>query len=164
MLYNRCVGGEPRYVIFRPDDRTEVVDWMERLATDRGGWINLQPGIHPDDAPPPRGTLSLIFGSRTQPVPVCTWVPGRPGGKGDETVSIGVQHPKGTRIVPHLQALGVIIPAGWRVVQDHPRRGLVISVPRTTDHDLVLDWLVRAATELSNIPLTGEWRAAIYLR
>lgn len=56
------------------------------------------------------------------------------------------------------------MPEGWRVVQDNPRRGLVVQVPETAAHTTVLDWLLRAAAELTTVDLTGTWRARIHRR
>lgn len=158
------VGNEPRYIEFVPDSCDEIIQWMERLSLDRSGWMNFQPGIHPDDAPPPRGALSFLFGSRSSPVPVCTWVPGRRGGRADEPLSVGIEHPIPSKVMGRLEASGILVPTGWRVVQDHPRRGLVLAVPRHAEQKDVLSWLLRVGELLTDIPTTGTWRAALYLR
>jgi len=57
--------------------------------------------------------------------------------------------------------LGFPLPTGWRWQQDHPRRGLVVRVPTDVAHAVELDWLLRAGTALSIVPLTGEWEARV---
>jgi hypothetical protein len=56
------------------------------------------------------------------------------------------------------------VPEGWVVLQDNPRRGLVVAVPPAEDAADVLAWLLDAATALSLVLLTGEWRALVYRR
>ena len=67
-----------------------------------------------------------------------------------------------------LRDLGCPLPPGWKVVVDHARRGLVLNVPEgddpDADHEVVLSWLVRAATALSFEPVTGRWHAEIHHR
>ena len=71
-------------------------------------------------------------------------------------------------LMPALAAFNIAyavfeVPTGWRVRQDHPRRGLVIMVPAEQDHDSTLSWLLRAGAALSAVPLTGAWRAAVFV-
>ena len=75
---------------------------------------------------------------------------------------LGLQHPAGSKAKPLLAERGHPVPAGWVVVQDHVRKGLVVSIPAAVAPAQALDWLLEAAKRLSTIPLTGRWRAAIY--
>lgn len=152
----------PQELEFRPEDPGVVVAHMERLSARHHGWLNLQPGIRDEDAPPPPTSLGLIFAVSTHEVPVCTWVPGRVGRHGVEPDSIGIEHATGTRVVARLAGLDVPVPEGWRWTQDHPRRGLVLRVPAGTPCAEQLAWLLRAGTALSAVPLTGDWRALVY--
>ncbi|HWI03959.1 MAG TPA: hypothetical protein VNT52_09065, partial [Acidimicrobiales bacterium] len=79
-----------------------------------------------------------------------------------EPAMIGLQHPAGAKAKPRLAELGHPLPEGWTVVQDHVRKGLVVALPDGVPAADALAWLVRAARLLSTVPLTGEWRAAIY--
>jgi hypothetical protein len=36
-------------------------------------------------------------------------------------------------------------------------------VPAEQDHDSSLSWLLRAGAALSPVPLTGTWRAAVFV-
>jgi hypothetical protein len=65
-------------------------------------------------------------------------------------------------VVATLRDLGLPLPEGWRVVQDHPRRGLVAKLPAGADDAGVLDWLIRAAGALCTVPGTGQWRAEVF--
>jgi hypothetical protein len=135
---------------------------LERLGAVHRGWVNLQPGIDERDAPPPQSVLTIIFSSAIHEVPMCTWVAGRVGRHGVQPDSLGVQHATGPKVVGRLASLGLALPEGWRWVQDHPRRGLVVITPVGTAHDEQLRFLLEAGTALSKVPLTGDWRALVY--
>ncbi|HUY64887.1 MAG TPA: hypothetical protein VMV14_10285 [Acidimicrobiales bacterium] len=143
-------------------DSGQVLSHIERLGAAGRGWVNLQPGIAEDDEPAAQGALGALFSTAVHEVPVCTWVCGRHGRHGVEPDSVGVQHATGTKVVARLASLGVALPEGWRWVQDHPRRGLVVLTPPGTAHAEQLRWLLEAGTVLSTIALTGKWRALVY--
>lgn len=155
---------EPYEVEFRPDDRSGVVARMEEVARWRDGWVNFSP-VLPDDVEPPRQGLLRFVGARGPEALLATWVPGAAARRGGyEPTTVGVQHPSGRRLVTGKGALGLAIPDGWRVVQDHPWRGLVATVPDEADLDGVVGWLLATAEEATTLPLTGRWRALFYGR
>jgi hypothetical protein len=140
---------------------------MDALATNRGtrgGWINFHPLIDDDTEVPEGSSLFGIFSASGPAVPICTWMPGKWRGDQRDPASIGVQHAAGPRAVARLGSCGVEVPTGWRVRQDHPRRGLVIVVPADQDDDIILSWLLRAGAALCPVPLTGTWRADIFAK
>ncbi len=61
-----------------------------------------------------------------------------------------------------LRDLGLPLPQGWRVTQDHPRRGLVALVPAQVPAADVVDWLLAAAAAVCTVPTTGRWTAAVH--
>ena len=75
---------------------------------------------------------------------------------------MGLQHATGPRVAWRLRDLGQPLPEGWKVTQDHPRRGLVAEVPFDADNRLVIDWLLRAATVVCQVPMTGRWEARVH--
>jgi hypothetical protein len=115
-------------------------------------FANLMPGVDEDEVPS-RSMLGQVFGNSGPMVPLATWTPGE----------IGLQHAAGQRVVRTLEARGVPVPEEWYVVSDHPKRGLVL---RTYDApvEAVLAWLVRAATVLCPLPITGPWPAHVRTR
>ena len=128
---------------------------MDELARSGKGWINLSPALD-EDEPPPRSSTFGLFSGRGPDVPLCTWVPGTP-------TQVGIQHGAGPKVVKVLQNLQEAVPDGWRVTQDHSRRGLVAILPEGTGNEQALDWLLRAGTALAaHLKLAGWWRAAIY--
>ncbi len=137
---------------------------MDEMARAHDGWINLNPQVRPEDEPPPRAGLStLLLAGPVHDVPVCTWVAGKPTRQGVQPDSIGVQHAAGARVIGRLASSGLALPEGWRLVQDHPRRGLVVTPAPGADHSAVLAWLLEAGMVLSVVRLTGVWQADVHL-
>jgi len=150
------VSAPPEQIDFALNDRDAVLARMARLTEAKKGWINLSPALDEDEEPPPRSSTFGLFSGRGPDVPLCTWVPGPP-------VEVGIQHGAGRKAVQVLRELGAPVPDGWRVTQDHSRRGVVAVVPDGTSNETVLDWLLRAGTALaSHLKLAGWWRAAFY--
>jgi hypothetical protein len=153
---------QPLVVEFREDRRDAVVDRMADMASAEAGWLNLTPGLDMDVPPPERNPLASLFGARGPTVPLGTWTP--PHGRDPATA--GIVHPEGPQAVRMLKERGAPVPAAWRVLQDHPKRGLVVAIAGGTGRDVLdraLVWLVAATGALCQWPRTGEWRALCYL-
>ncbi len=149
---------------FRPPTTAAVLDWMRALSEAHDGWMNLLPGVPEDEVEPPsRGVFSALFGTAQPPVSMCTWMPAGGGRGGTGVQSVGILHPRGRRAAPQLAELGVPVPSGWRVRQDHSRRGLIVHPPAGASTPEVLDWMLRAGTALAVAPLTGTWQARVFL-
>ena len=56
---------------------------------------------------------------------------------------------------------GLPLPAGWLKVADHPRRGLVVTVP-VAEVSAAVDWLLQAARLLTRGPPPPQWSARRY--
>lgn len=153
---------QPVEIEFTAHDDPALLAQMAEVVARGTGWINLRPIIEEEDEPPPPGPFAFLGGS-THHVPTATWLPGRRQADGTvKPTTVGLQHAVGSRLAWRLRDLGVPLPEGWRITQDHPRRGLVALVPAgTTDAD-VLDWLLRAATAVCSVPMTGRWTASIH--
>lgn len=152
---------EPDEIEFRASNRDAVVARMAELAADRSGWVNFLPGI-PDDVYVPRQGLLRFFGARGPETLMATWVPGEQTRSGTEPTTVGIQHAAGHRVVPELAEAGLAVPEGWRVLQDHSWRGLVVAVPDEADLDRLVGWLLAATEQVASFPLTGSWKAAFY--
>jgi hypothetical protein len=131
-------------VVFDADDLAPVL-----AAIDPRGWVNLQPEVDPDVPIPSAPGVFAVFSARGPVVPLGTWHPGER--------SVGLQHSTGTKAASRVE-----VPPGWRVVQDHPKRGLVLRVPAgVTDAD-ALAWLIRTGTALCPVPILGRWVAEVH--
>jgi len=154
---------EPGSVEFEHDDPGRVVEAMERMAAAGTGWVNVEPAVHVEDVPAEGSGAFAFLSGRGPVVPFGTWTPGTSTRRGRrEPAMLGLQHPAGSKAKPLLAELGHAVPAGWVVVQDHVRKGLVVAVPPEVGPADALAWLLGAAPVLSTIPLTGRWRATIY--
>jgi hypothetical protein len=147
---------------FTAHDDPVLLARMADVVARGTGWINLQPVIEEEDEPPPPGPFAFLGGS-THHVPTATWLPGPRLADGSlKPTTVGLQHAVGSRLVWRLRDLGVPLPEGWRVTQDHPRRGLVALVPSGVPDAEVVDWLLRAATAVCSVPMTGRWAASVH--
>ncbi|MGH9117585.1 MAG: hypothetical protein ACRD0A_06820 [Acidimicrobiales bacterium] len=141
-----------------------VIGRMTELAGSLGGWINLQPNVDPNDVPGSGLRLLSIFSARGPAVPLVTWMPGQATRRGATPAEVGIQHPAGSRAVPLLRERGIDVPAGWTVVQDHPKRGLVLRPTDDAAVGDVLEWLLRAAPALCPYELPTSWLAMVHTR
>lgn len=145
---------------FVPPEVGEVLAAMAALDGAGDGWINVLPGVPEEEVEEaPRTAFTALFGAPQPPATMGTWVPGRPG----QGPSVGISHPRGRSAARQLAELGVPVPEGWRVRQDHPRRGLVVVASPGVAHEVVLDWVLRATRALAVMPLTGRWQARVHL-
>ncbi len=149
---------------FTPPDVSGVAGALANLRAAGSGWINLLPGIDEGavDVQQPTG-LFAFFGNRTPPVTMATVMPAKVDRRDGEGMTVGLMHPTGTKAVARLAEVGVAVPEGWVVRQDHVRRGLVLRTPVGAAEAEVIEWCVRAGTALCRAEMTGRWRAVVYL-
>ena len=155
-------AAEPEVVVFRRTDMAPALALMAELVAAKG-WLTLQPGVAEEDAARHGGKPNL-FSGRGPGVPVCTWVPNERTRRGETYVAIGIEHGAGSKAVRLLAERHAPVPDRWVVLQDNPRRGLVVATPVEEAPEHVLAWLLDAAAALSPVPFTGEWRALVYRR
>src|SRR5438874_1429153 len=133
---------------------------MDQIASAGKGWVNFQPAVEPDDVPEDGGAFR-VFSVRGPAVPLCTWLPAGPTPRGTPYVSLGVQHGAGSRVAARLADAGAGVPSEWRVLQDHPRKGIVVAAPAETDAVRLLDWLLDAGHALCPVAYR-RWRAIVH--
>lgn len=152
----------PEALEFATGEYGPLLERMAALAATGKGWVNIRPVIAREDEPEPPGPLS-IFGGAAHKVPTITWMPGKHGADGvARPTTVGLQQSSGPRVVARLRDLGLPMPDGWKVTQDHPRRGLVAKVPAGDPDEPALAWLIRAATVVCAVPTTGRWAASVH--
>jgi hypothetical protein len=147
---------------FRLEELGVVVEQMDLMGNAHTGWLNFRPAVPEEEEPPAPTGLDMLFSTAVHDVPICTWMAGKTNRHGVAPDSLGVQHSAGTKTLAHLASLGLALPTGWRVVQDHPRRGLVVLAPAGTGHLEELSWLIQSGTLLSTVRVTGEWHAEVH--
>lgn len=139
---------------------------MSDLVTELDGWVTFEPLFDEDALPPVRSSWLDVFSARGPVIPDASWVPGERKGDRVTPLSIGLRHPSGGRAIPRLIEAGRAVPDGWRMVADHPKRGLVLEARpgADVDADATLDWMFEALAALTPMPLTGLWRATFHPR
>jgi hypothetical protein len=155
---------EVREIEITSADSPSVLAEMARLAEARAGWINILPGVDEDELADEggRSVFSAVFGGSSPPVAMGSWFPPGSGRRGVDGATVGVMHPTGPLAVRRLVEAGVPLPDGWRVRQDHPRRGLIVEPTPGTPDRTVLDWVLRSTATLTTATLTGTWQARVF--
>ncbi len=152
----------PLEIEFTDHGDARLLAQMAEVVANGSGWINIDPVIEEEHEPPAPGPFAFLGGS-THHVPTVTWMPGKRAADGTaKPTTVGLQHASGPRVAWRLRDAGHPLPEGWRVTQDHPRRGLVAQVPAEADHAVVIDWLLQAATLVCTVPSTGRWTASVH--
>ena len=148
---------------FTPDDIDAVVEQLGGVIQRGAGWLNIEPIVGEvamdklrDHTPP---TIVRLFSGRGGKIPFGTFVPGdnRKASMGQ----VGLEHSAGPRGLQQLRDAGIVLPAGWRMRQDHGKRGIVCDVPRDEDPAVIVRWILDASLQLCEIDLTGWWTAVI---
>ncbi len=117
-------------------------------------WANLSLEIDPDRYEEDNVLFSVVA-ARGPSAPLAT-ITAATGGKRPQAAAVGIQHRAGTKALEQLNEAGVHQPEIWRLVQDHPRRGLVMAVPADAPIAEVTRWLLEAMAVLNRAPvLTG---------
>lgn len=146
---------EPRRVEFEGEAPPALLEAYAAMLAAGAGWVNLLPEVvEPDEglrrrlldpAPPTAMGTAVARRSRRHRGP-----------------QLGVAHPQGRITLGDLERLGCGLPAGWRLVSSHARRGLVVDPdPSATPADQ-LAWLARATLCLCPLPTTGRLRAELH--
>ena len=107
-------------------------------------------------APP---AIIRAFSGKGGKIPFGTFVPGNP--RKDTQAQVGLEHSAGPRALQQLREAGVPLPAGWRMRQDHGRRGIVCDVPRDENPETIVRWIIDSSLQLCEIVLTGWWTTCL---
>ena len=149
---------------FTSDDTSALVARMEELSRRGEGWINVGPGLTPEEFStlPPRSAIAKWVSGRGPAVPMSTWTPASEGRRGSPA-QIGIAHGTGPDALARLEAEGIEVPAGWTKRQDHAKNGIVLELPTSVAHAAVVDWLTRAMVALSpRVEIGNDWIAEAY--
>jgi hypothetical protein len=152
---------------FTPPAFERVTGYLHHMVEAGAGWINLLPGVDVDEehheATVAGPGIFALFTNRQAPVTMATLMPPKPIKRATEGVTIGLLHPTGNKSIARLRELGVALPEGWLVRQDHARRGLVVRATQGADEANTISWAIRAGAALCREKMTGQWQAVAYL-
>ena len=155
----------PDVIEFASTDVAAVVARMEEFAGRGDGWINIGPGLTPEQfaALPARSTMAKWISGRGPAVPMATWTPASRGSRGGRA-QLGIAHGTGPNALDRLREAGVALPGGWEKQQDHAKNGIVASLPDTATPRSVVDWTIRALVALSPRVMVGDdWIAEVFV-
>lgn len=120
-----------------------------------GGWVNFIPGLLEDleEFLPREGPFSALFGRPVRPFAEVSVVPAK-------MVEIGVSHGAGRLGAAGLVDRGLVLEPGWKLTQDHARRGLVVEAPPLKE--AIAQFVATALRSLTATPPQQQWSALRY--
>ncbi len=138
---------------FDASDLAVAARLFERTLEQPGRWCNFAFEELEDDNVIPDSTLFGFLAARGPANPLTTIM--SPAKQADYLVEVGIQHRAGTKAASQLKEAELYGPTSAKVVQDHPRRGLVIRWPLSEDVASLAAWIFPAMRELSRSPSTN---------
>lgn len=147
---------------FAATDTTAAESLFEEVFTTESSWCNLvfEPMEDEDGQGPIDSPLFGFLAARGPANPLATIMAPSEGRK-SRPAQVGIQHQAGTKAATQLREESLLLPAGARVAQDHPRRGLVVEWPADAGIATVVAWLFPAMRVLGRAPTTEhvlyEW-------
>src|SRR5829696_2337200 len=146
-----------RLIEFQRSETEEVEEALAGLPD--GSWVNIEPIIEKADLDDLRDRtphpLLRVFSAKGAPIPFGTVV-AQPDG-----LAVGLEHSRGRRVLAELRELGIVAPSSWKQQQDHAKRGVVYLAPRDEAPKVVIDWILDAASALTEVPIRGDWSAVV---
>ncbi len=123
-------------------------------------WVNIEPAVEEGDVHS-SSVFWKVFSSRGPIIPKFTWVPSYEKKQQIMPGQIGITHPVGTKAVQRLKKFEVQIPSDWIVCQDHPKRGIVLSLPEIYSDEEVVNLAMGALRVLSPFEFHGKFLASV---
>ena len=139
---------------FAAGDEAAIARFITEAMTE-GGWVNFAPGLLEDleEFLPREGPFSALFGRPVRPFAEVSVVPGK-------SLAIGITHGAGRLGASGLAERGLKLAEGWKLTQDHTRRGVVLEAgvePKSVAH-----FVATALVTLTATPAQLEWSALRY--
>jgi hypothetical protein len=151
-------------ITFVTDDTSEIESAMQTLSArgDGAGWINIGPALTDEQHRqlPAPSMVGSWFSARGPIVPMATWTPAVQRAR-PRPVTVGIEHGVGPKALEQLREAGLPLPVGWRKIQDHAKRGVVVEVSASVEHRVVIEWLVSACWALCGIDVDDHWSAVV---
>ena len=120
-----------RTLKFSPTTVGPVVELMNRYryTSDSIFWFNIEPDV--DERSIHTGSIFWkAFSSRGPRIPQFTWTSATDRKGNYQPSEIGLTHPTGIAVLERIKSFQINIPDEWRLIQDHPKRGIVFSCRR----------------------------------
>lgn len=138
---------------FDAHDAESATQLFERVLEEPGRWCNLSFEPIDDGNIAADSGLFGFLAARGPANPLATVM--SPAKDVSWLLEVGIQHQAGTKAATQLKEAELYGPTNARVVQDHPRRGLVVRWPQNEDLAALQAWIFPAMRELSRAPSTN---------
>ncbi len=119
-------------------------------------WVNIEPDVDKDNI----HTGSIFwkaFSSRGPMIPKFTWVSASTSRGNYQPAQVGLAHPVGNAVLNRLEDFKIEIPEQWILQQDHPKRGLVIELPKDYDAKKIVEFALAAIPVVSPFEFDNQF-------
>ena len=148
-----------RTLKFSPTTVGPVVELMNRYiyTSDSIFWFNIEPDV--DERSIHTGSiLWKAFSSRGPRIPQFTWTSATDRKGNYQPSEIGLTHPTGIAVLERIKGFQINIPDEWRLIQDHPKRGIVFQLPATYDSEEVVMFATSVIPVVSPFEFAGSFK------
>lgn len=145
-----------------PHDPAALAAVFDAVAASGRGWVNVVPELPEGTEVPATPNAFALFNKRGPVVPLGTWVPPSAGRNGVTPGELGLQHGTSMKGTEALADSDAAVPADWRVLADHPRKGTSLQPSPGTTTLRQATWLLAALRRLCLPPPTGRFIVARY--
>ena len=98
------------------------------------------------------------FSSRGPRIPQFTWTSATDRKGNYQPSEIGLTHPTGIAVLERIKGFQINIPDEWRLIQDHPKRGIVFQLPATYDSEEVVMFATSVIPVVSPFEFAGSFK------
>ena len=148
-----------RTLKFSPTTVGPVVELMNRYryTSDSIFWFNIEPDV--DERSIHTGSIFWkAFSSRGPRIPQFTWTSATDRKGNYQPSEIGLTHPTGIAVLERIKGFQINIPDEWRLIQDHPKRGIVFQLPATYDSEEVVMFATSVIPVVSPFEFGGSFK------
>ena len=148
-----------RILKFSPTTVGPVVELMNRYryTSDSIFWFNIEPDV--DERSIHTGSIFWkAFSSRGPRIPQFTWTSATDRKGNYQPSEIGLTHPTGIAVLERIKSFQINIPDEWRLIQDHPKRGIVFQLPATYDSEEVVMFATSVIPVVSPFKFAGSFK------
>ncbi len=148
-----------RTLKFSPTTVGPVVELMNRYryTSDSIFWFNIEPDV--DERSIHTGSIFWkAFSSRGPRIPQFTWTSATDRKGNYQPSEIGLTHPTVIAVLERIKSFQINIPDEWRLIQDHPKRGIVFQLPATYDSEEVVMFATSVIPVVSPFEFAGSFK------
>ena len=136
-----------------------VIELMDRYryTSDSIFWFNIEPDV--DERSIHTGSIFWkAFSSRGPRIPQFTWTSATDRKGNYQPSEIGLTHPTGIAVLERIKGFQINVPDEWRLIQDHPKRGIVFQLPATYVSEEVVMFATSVIPVVSPFEFAGSFK------